>query len=317
MSTDGNSRWVRMNPYMGAAAAVAEACRNVSCVGATPIALTDGLNFASPEDLTVQYQLQESIAGIRDAATAFGIPVVSGNASLYNQSESAQSQILPTPIIGAVGLLDDVTKAIGPGFRNAGDHILLLGSDSVWDTVAGGSASVALAHFHQFPLGNVTIDLEIETSVQSLCRELIDNRLIKSAHDCSTGGLMVAIAESCMIGGIGAVINGQEALYETGWLWQLFGETQSRIIVTASENDVKDVTDRADDQGVPWVRVGTVGGDTIRVEDEDISIPVYVAEQIWRTGLDYALGVDLSFDEAADSSQARLAQEFFNRTDQN
>ena len=317
MSTDGNSRWVRANPFVGAAAAVAEACRNVSCVGATPIALTDGLNFGNPEIPMVQYQLQESIAGIRDAATAFGVPIISGNASLYNESESEESRILPTPIVGAVGLLEDVTKAIGPAFQNEGDRILLLGSDAVWDTPAGGGASEALQRFHKMTMGNITIDLELEAHVQALCREMIDSRLINSANDCSIGGLMVAVAESCMMGGIGAIIDGQEPLFETGWLWQLFGETQSRILVSVDEDLLAGVTKLADGQGVPWVEVGVVGGDMISVENEDISIPVYVAEQIWQTGLDYALGNDIAVAEPEDATQARLAREFFGRTEQN
>lgn len=288
MSTDGNGASVFVNPYVGAAAAVAEACRNVSCLGATPVAITDGLNYGNPETDAVQYQLQESIAGIADAARALGVPVVSGNASLYNESET--SRILPTPIVGAVGIIDDVAKTVGPAFRDDGDHIVLLGSESAWDNVAGAGGSEALQRFYGITAGDASIDLELEAAVQDLCRELIHDGLIKSAHDCATGGFFIALLEACIMGCTGATITTQRKLHETDWVWQMFGESQSRVIVTAHDEHLNDILKRANERGVPWSQAGLVGGDSIRVSDEGISIPLDLAQQAWSTGFNAALG---------------------------
>ena len=288
MSTDGNGSWVHSNPYVGAAAAVAEACRNLSCVGATPIAITDGLNYGNPETEFVQYQLQESIAGIADAARALGVPVVSGNASLYNESET--SRIHPTPIIGAVGLIDDVTKTVGAAFQDDQDFVFVLGAGSVWDTVAGAGGSAALQRFYGTTAGDCNIDIELEASVQAFCRELIRDGVIKSAHDCSTGGAFVAIAESCILGGKGVVLTPQVKLHEAAWVWQMFGESASRIIVSADDTGANELMDRARDRGIPWDAAGLVYGDAIVVRDQDFSIPLDTAAGAWNSGFNDALG---------------------------
>ena len=312
MSVDGNSRLVMTNPYSGAAAAVAEACRNVSCVGATPIAITDGLNYGSPENPIVQYQLQESIAGIRDAAIALDVPVVSGNASLYN--ESPESIIFPTPIVGALGLIDDVSKVVGPAFRDEWDFVVLLGSDSVWDSVEGASASQALHRFYgTAAAGDVKIDLDLEARVQALCRELVNDGLVKSAHDCSSGGFTVAVIESCVLGGVGALIKADTELDESGWLWQLFGESQSRIVVTADKAHVDAVLERAEERCVPHSLVGIVGGPTIDFHEEDISIPLYMARRALESGFNKALGKATDGGMPADRLQAALSHEFMAR----
>ena len=311
MSTDANGRSVLLNPYAGAAAAVAEACRNVSCVGATPVAITDGLNYGDPETAEVQYQLQESIAGIADAARALNVPVVSGNASLYNESED--SRIFPTPIVGAVGILDDVTRTVGAAFRDDDDLIFVLGADSVWDTVAGAAGSVAMHHLYNISAGDFRIDLELEVAVQSLCRVLICDGLIKSAHDCSSGGFFVALAESCIIGGVGATITTDAKLHKTNWVLQMFGESHSRIIVSANEGHRREVIDRAEAAGIPWVIAGTVGGHSITVAGENISIPLYMATQSWETGFNAALGISSPFTNPADATQAALTVEFMKR----
>ena len=171
VSTDGNGRLVYLNPRAGAAIAVAEACRNLACVGAQPLALTDGLNFGNPETPDIQYQIQETIAGIAEAADAFSIPVISGNASLYN--ESAASAVQPTPIIGAVGIIEDVERHARSAFRDEGDAVILLGSDTPWDTANGLAGSEALATLHRTIAGNPDIDLDLEVRVQELCRALI------------------------------------------------------------------------------------------------------------------------------------------------
>ena len=311
VSTDGNGSWVHSNPYVGAAAAVAEACRNLSCVGATPIAITDGLNYGNPETEFVQYQLQESIAGIADAARALDVPVVSGNASLYNESEDAR--ILPTPIIGAVGLIDDVTKTVGAAFRDAMDYIFVLGAGSAWDTFAGAGGSVAMQHFYDITAGDISIDLELEATVQLLCRELIRDGLIKSAHDCSSGGFFVALAESCIVGHVGAMIASDTRLHEKDWAVQMFGESHSRIIVTADREHRRDVIDRVVEMGIPCDIVGMVGSQSIQTPHEDISIPLDLATQIWESGLKNNLGIDDPLTVATDAMQASLTFDFLKR----
>ena len=320
LSVDGNSRQVMANPYIGAAAAVAEACRNVSCVGATPIAITDGLNFGSPENPAIQYQLKESIAGIRDAAIALDVPVVSGNASLYNETDG--SPIFPTPIIGALGLIDDVSKVVSTAFRDESDHILLLGGESAWDSIDGAGASEAMHHFYGIAAaGDISIDLDLEAKAQALCRELIDDGLIKSAHDCSTGGFTVSVIESCIAGDIGAVVNGQlkansdaqAKLDDNNWLWQMFGESQSRIVVSVDKSDVGEVAERADAQGVPWGAVGVVGGPEIRFDGEDISIPIHMARIALETAFKNSLGIEAYPPPPTDKLQWHLMRQFTTR----
>lgn len=319
MSVDGNSRLVMADPYNGAAAAVAEACRNVSCVGATPIAITDGLNFGSPENPVIQYQLQESIAGIRDAAIALDVPVVSGNASLYNETDG--TPIFPTPIIGALGLIDDVSKVVGPAFKDETDFILLLGVDTAWDTIDGAGASEAMHHFYGLTAGNVTIDLDLEARVQALCRELINDGLIKSAHDCSTGGFTVALIESCVLGDIGAIVDArlkaneeaQISLDDNNWLWQMFGESQSRIMVTIDKSDLEEVATHAVVSGIPWGILGMVGGPAVRFRAEDIRIPIHMARVALESAFKDSLGVEADLPPLKDELQWHLSQQFMAR----
>ena len=201
VSVDCNGRLCYLDPYAGSLIAVAEACRNVSCTGAEPVALTDGLNFGNPETNDVQYQLTESMRGIRDAALAFGVPVVSGNASLYNESRGRA--IFPTPMIGALGLLDDVSKRAAAGFRQAGDAVIVIGASEPWDSVDGLAGSELAYVLHEWIGGRPSIDLALDVRVQQLCRDAIAMGLVKSAHDCSHGGIAVTIAESAIIGGLG------------------------------------------------------------------------------------------------------------------
>ena len=319
MSVDCNSRLVMADPYNGAAAAVAEACRNVSCVGATPIAITDGLNFGSPDNLAIQYQLQESIAGIRDAAIALDVPVVSGNASLYN--ESAGAQVFPTPIVGALGLIEDASKVVGPAFRDEMDYILMLGTDTAWDTVDGAGASEAMHRFYGITAGEVQIDLNFEARVQALCRDLINDGLVKSAHDCSTGGMTVAVIEACVLGDVGAMINAhlkanidmQLGLGDADWLWQMFGESQSRILVTVEKTHLGEVEERATEHGVPWGAVGIVGGPAIRFHDEEISIPIHLARRSMESAFKNSLGMEMDIQPPKDKRELVLIEQFMTR----
>ena len=276
VSTDGNGRLVYLNPRAGAAIAVAEACRNLSCVGAEPVALTDGLNFGNPETPDIQYQLQEAIAGIAQAADAFDIPVISGNASLYN--EAAGSAVQPTPIIGALGVLEDVERHARSAFRDEGDAVIVIGSDSPWDDVDGLAGSEALAVLHGTIAGNPGLDLDLEVKVQGLCRSLIGRGIVKSAHDVSHGGMAVAVAESAIQGEIGVTIDCDAPV--TDWLAALFGEGQSRIVLSCGAADVEGILLAASDAGVPATRVGTVGGDALRVAGL-IEMPLDEVADVW------------------------------------
>ena len=281
VTTDGNGRLVYLNPRVGAAIAVAEACRNLSCVGAEPVALTDGLNFGNPETPDIQYQLQEAIAGMSEAARAFNIPVVSGNASLYN--ESPDTAIQPTPIIGALGVLENAQNHATSAFKDEGDAIILIGSDTPWADPSTLAGSEALYVLHKTTAGNPTLDLDLEAKVQSLTRSLIQQGIVKSAHDISQGGLAVAIAESAIQGNIGANIQHETPI--TDWLPNLFGEPQSRIIVTCDPSRVADIIDHANATTTPATPIGEVIGTEINM-DTVIDIPAKKATDSWLGAFD-------------------------------
>ncbi|MBP0022255.1 MAG: phosphoribosylformylglycinamidine synthase subunit PurL [Cyanobacteria bacterium SBLK] len=236
VTTDCNSRYVYLHPYEGAKAAVAEAARNLSCVGAQAIAITDNLNFGSPENPVGYWQLALACQGIAEACKELETPVTGGNVSLYNEtldSEGNPQAIYPTPVIGMVGLVPDITRTCGQGWQTGGDRIYLLGMGS--PVTLGGSEY--LAAIHGAIAGHPPIvNFELERKVQTACRRGIREGWVKSAHDCSEGGLAVALAECCISGNLGAEIilnppqNGQR------WDEILFGEGGNLILVAiASE----------------------------------------------------------------------------------
>ena len=282
VSTDCNGRICYLDPEVGTVIAVAEACRNLSVTGAEPVALTDGLNFGNPETPDVQFQLTESIAGMGRAADAFGIPIVSGNASLYNQSMDVD--IFPTPIIGSLGLLEDVEKHATVGFKSAGDSIVLLGTDSTWDVIEGIAGSEYLELIHGKVEGQPTIDLDLEIRTQAVCREAIAAGLVASGHDVSDGGVAVAIAESAIIGGLGAVID--EAPGDR-WDAAMFGESQSRILLSVPSGDVSALEAVAAASNVPMKVIGTVGGGSLTF-GLSISVPLAKADDSWKNGFSRA-----------------------------
>jgi phosphoribosylformylglycinamidine synthase subunit PurL len=234
-TVDCNARYVYLDPYEGAKLAVAEAARNLSCVGSEPLSVTDNLNFGSPENAIGYWQLHEACRGIADACRELSTPVTGGNVSLYNEtidSDGNSQPIYPTPVIGMVGLVKDVTKVVGQGWKSVGDAIYLLGSDR---------ASLAGSEYLASVIGEVTgrpqpVNFELERKVQFACRQGITQGLVQSAHDCSDGGLAVAIAESCISGNLTAQI--KLANTEDIHLTQLlFGEGASRIVVSVKESD--------------------------------------------------------------------------------
>ena len=284
-ATDGNGRYCHLDPYMGGMIAVAEACRNVSCTGAVPIALTDCLNFGNPERPDVYYQLEQCVAGMARASEALEAPVVSGNVSLYNESRG--EGIYPTPIVGCVGLLEDAGLRVGSGFQREGDIVVLLGRSEVHGEASELGASEYLETVHSLVAGRPSIDIELEAAVQLACRRLAGARVARSAHDCSDGGLAVAVAESCVTGGVGFTGD----LPVTGrWDAALFGEGQSRIVVSVAPADVGVVERVCREEGVSWVILGAVGGEAMSVRGL-VDLPVSELATAWREGLPRAIGV--------------------------
>ncbi|HEY3175326.1 MAG TPA: phosphoribosylformylglycinamidine synthase subunit PurL [Candidatus Polarisedimenticolia bacterium] len=260
MSTDCNPRFCALDPYLGAAHAVAEAARNVACSGARPLAATDCLNFGSPENPEIMWQFARAVEGIGEACRRLGTPIVSGNVSLYNETDG--HAIYPTPTIGMVGLMRDATLAVTSWFKNEGDLILLLGHTR---EEIGASEYLALVHGREegAPPG---LDLRLESVVQDAAIRAIEKRIVQSAHDCSEGGLAVALAECCICGteatGAGAPLRG--ALVDLpGGIREdalLFGESASRILLTIREKDLPVFELIAREVRVPVRVIGRVAG---------------------------------------------------------
>ena len=278
LCTDGNARHCYLDPFHGGAMAVAEAARNVSCTGATPLAITNCLNFGSPEDPAVYYQLARVIDGMTAACETLGTPVISGNVSLYN--ESGDQAIWPTPVVGMLGLLEHAEASRGIGFGAAGDIVGVLG-----DTPPKLDGSEYLAVVHGQVAGAPIIDLDAELAVQTLVRELIEAGLLVSAHDCSDGGLAIAVAESAFASGIGVDLE-LDSKQERDDV-ALFGEAPSRIVISATAEAWPEVERLAAGAGVTARRLGRVGGDRLRIGPIDVALDE--AHRAWDQGLDAAL----------------------------
>ena len=283
LCTDGNGRYCYLDPYRGGAIAVAEACRNVSCVGALPIALTDCLNFGNPERPDIYYQLEWCIRGMARACRLLGVPVVSGNVSLYNETRG--EAVYPTPVVGALGLLEDTDRHAPLGFRGEGDLVVLLGASEARGRVGDLSGSEYLELFHDLVAGRPTIDLALEARVQALCRRAIMEGLLSSAHDCSDGGLAVALAEACIAGGVGF----RGSFHIRGrWDAALFGEAQSRIVVSLPPEGLAHLQGLAGEVEVPVAVLGSVGGERFQASGV-IDLPLAEIDYAWRNGLEEAL----------------------------
>ncbi len=256
LATDGNGRYCYLDPYQGGAIAVAEAARNVVCTGAEPVALTDCLNFGNPEKAEVYYQLEAAIRGMSAAATELGTPVVSGNVSLYN--ETSGEAIYPTPVIGALGVIDDIERVCTPGFKASGDRVFILGAVLPQGvSTLGGSEFLEL--IHRRVAGAPQIDLDFERRVQVAALAAIREGVARSAHDCSDGGLAVALAECAVAGGLG--LDAKGAALGERLDAALFGEAQSRIVVSTSAQDAERLLGIAREHGVALAELGVVAGD--------------------------------------------------------
>src|SRR5580658_4053829 len=269
LTVDCNATYVYLDPYEGAKIAVAEAARNLACSGATPLGTTDNLNFANPHNPELFWQLKESVRGLAEACRAFNAPVTGGNCSLYNQSPNGP--IDPTPTVAMVGLIDNPAHITTQWFKDEGDAIILLGdAQDEQDPMRGLGGSAWLQCLHGLKTGTPPrCDLEKERTLHNTLRSFIECGQIKSAHDCSEGGLAVALAECCISQQIaretprliGAQIDLSAALAESTRLDALlFGETQSRVIVSVASLDAVKVVERAKILGVSAVKIGAVGG---------------------------------------------------------
>ncbi len=276
LSTDGNGRYVYLNPRRGAMLAVAEAARNVACAGATPIGATNCLNFGNPERPEIMWQFVEAVEGIAEACRALDIPITGGNVSLYNETDGRA--IYPTPVLGVVGLLDDASTVMTRTFKGPGDAIIVLGEDR---GELGGSEYLKIVH--GMVRGDApALDLGRERALQRLIVDLAAGRLVRSAHDCSDGGVAVTIAESCFGGGVGATA-------ELAGEAELFSETASRIVVSAEASKEQDVLARAAAAGVPAKRIGTTGGGRVVIStagQKAIDVPLAEAEHVWSTAIE-------------------------------
>jgi phosphoribosylformylglycinamidine synthase len=258
-SVDCNSRYCLLDPYVGAMSAVVEAARNVVCAGAEPLGVTDCLNFGNPEKPEIMWQFREAVRGLRDACTALAVPVVSGNVSFYNETDGRA--IPPTPTVALVGLLADVSHHTSQWFKSEGDVVLLLGRTR---EELGGSEY--LAAVHDLVRGTPPwIDLAVEMQVQQVCLQAIRDGLVRSAHDVSEGGLAVALAEACISGPnemFGAEIEMEAAIRPDAWL---FGESQSRVVLSVRRKHVSRVRDLARAADVPLTVLGEVRGRRLRI----------------------------------------------------
>jgi phosphoribosylformylglycinamidine synthase II len=278
LTVDGNSRYCYLDPYVGGALAVAEAARNLACVGARPIGLTDCLNFGSPETPAVMWQFARVIQGMRDACIALKVPIVSGNVSFYNETDGIP--IYPTPTIGMVGLLPKVERVITPWFKAAGDVVVLLGRTR---EELGGSEYLKVVH--NLVKGTPPwIDLKLEQAIQNCCIDAIERGILRSAHDISDGGLAVALAECCIGGAdkpLGVRIEMREMIRGDALL---FSESQSRIVVSLQEKDLVQLQEIASGQGVALQVIGAVGGSRLSIQPI-LQLPVDELRSIWSSAL--------------------------------
>jgi phosphoribosylformylglycinamidine synthase subunit PurL len=297
-STDGNQAVGVRDPWLGAALSVAEATRNVSITGARPLGVTNCLNYGDPTRPEAFWQLTEGVRGLADACRALGLPVTGGNVSLYN--ESSAGAIAPTPVIGVVGLLDDVGTLVGPAFDEAGDAVLLVG-DAVAGLAGSAYATLAGAAPEDDPPG---LDLAREAAVQVFIREAVARGLVASAQDVSGGGLAVALAESAMWGDHGARLRvpiGHSPAVD------LFGEGPSRLVVSCRPRYAAALTLLARQHGLPIEALGAVEGNRLVIELVDagatgaadergsrvadtIDVPIADLRHAWDHGLARALG---------------------------
>jgi phosphoribosylformylglycinamidine synthase subunit PurL len=290
MSVDGNGRFCFLDPRQGARLAVAEAARNVACAGGRPIGATNCLNFGNPERPEIMWQFAEAVAGIGDACRALDVPITGGNVSLYNETDGRA--VLPTPVIGVVGVIEDASSLRLRAFPESGLDVVLLG-----DNPGELGGSEYLKTVHGLLRGKPpALDLAREAALQQLLVDLAATGATRSAHDCAEGGFAVTLAECCFEnGGIGADVSVPSAASDGGvdrLAATLFGESASRVIVSVAPDRVNEVLHAAQAAGVPAARIGRTGGSAIRIAVDGqvvIDCAVSDAEARWSTALGASL----------------------------
>ena len=262
LATDGNGRFGLLDPYAGAQLALAEAYRNVAATGAVPLAVTNCLNFGSPEDPGVMWQFSEAVRGLADGCAALGVPVTGGNVSFYNQT--GETPIQPTPVIGVLGVHADVTRRVPIGLRTEGAAVVLLGRTSA---EFGGSAWAQVTHAH---CGGrpPEVDLDAERALALVLTAAAEDGLLEAAHDLSEGGLALALAESCLDQGVGCQVALRGDLFT-----QLFSESAARALVAVRPGSERAFAALAARHGVPVSELGVAGGDSLVVQGS-FDIPV-------------------------------------------
>jgi len=271
LSVDCNSRYCYLDPFQGAQIAVAECVRNIACSGGDPIGLTNCLNFGNPENPEIMWQFEQAVSGMGEACKFFDIPVVSGNVSLYN--ETSGEAIYPTPTVAVVGLLEDRSFHTTQWFKEDGDLVALIGLTM---EEFGGSEYLKIM-CDRVEGKPPHLDLRLAQSVNKLCLELIREKILASAHDCSEGGLAVALAESCMshpLAAKGATLDIDSTVRNDAFL---FGESQSRILISFSAKNRLVVEAKAKAMEVPFAIIGKVGGDSLIV---DINGKEFIREEV-------------------------------------
>lgn len=278
VSTDCNGRFAKLDPYVGAQLALAESFRNVAVTGALPLAVTDCLNFGSPEDPAVMWQFEQATHGLKDACAELGIPVTGGNVSFYNQT--GDTAILPTPVVGVLGVVDDVRKRVRQGFTAEGHHVLLLGETR---EELSGSTWADVVHGH---LGGQppVVDLAAEQALAAVVREAGAQDLLVAAHDLSDGGLAAALAEATFAHGVGVTVE----LDDDAFL-QLFSESAGRALVVVAPEHHDAVVALAEQHGVELTSVGRTGGTALEVAGR-FSLDVAELREQWQATLPAVLG---------------------------
>jgi phosphoribosylformylglycinamidine synthase II len=275
VSTDCNGRFAMLDPYAGAQLALAESYRNVATGGATPLAISDCLNFGSPEDPGVMWQFAEACRGLKDGCLELGVPVTGGNVSLYNQT--GETPILPTPVVAVLGVIEDVARRTPTGFVAPGERILLLGETR---EELSGSEWAHVVHQHLGGLPPV-VDLAGEKALAELLVESVG--LATSAHDLSDGGLAQALVESVLRNEVGATVS-----LEGDPFVALFSESAGRVLVTVAAEDVERMTALAERHGVPVSELGEAGGDALTVEGQ-FDVDLAILRDTWTRTLPDAL----------------------------
>ncbi|WGY01366.1 phosphoribosylformylglycinamidine synthase subunit PurL [Nocardioides sp. QY071] len=276
ISTDCNGRFAKLDPYAGAQLALAEAYRNVATGGALPLAVSDCLNFGSPEDPAVMWQFAEACRGLKDACLELGIPVTGGNVSLYNQT--GETAILPTPVVAVLGVIEDVRRRTPSSFQAADERIVLLGTTR--EELSGSEwANVAHGHLGGLP---PQVDLRAERNLARLLKDLVG--IATSAHDLSDGGLAQALAEAAMVSGIGARVE-----LEGDAFVGLYAESAARAVVTVAAGDLDELRALCARHDVPLTELGTTGGDVLAVEGQ-FEVALGELRDAWSATLPTALG---------------------------